>query len=77
MTTRRLLRSTNAAPDIRVRISATLIKMPERAIVSRFEEEQVVTADNGRFDSVVQGFDVALGKVLSEIVEQTLVEMAR
>ena len=70
-------RSINAAPDIRVRISATLIKMPERAIVSRFEEEQIVTARDGRFDSVVQAFDDALGKVLSEIVEETLVEMAR
>lgn len=69
-------RSTSAAPDVRVRISATLIKMPERAIVNRFEKESVVTASGGRFKDVITAFDDAMGKVLSSIVEQTLIEMA-
>lgn len=70
-------RTTGNAPDINVRISATLIKMPQRTIIDRFEGEHSMTAGGNRFIDVIQGFDDALGKVLSKVVRETLVAMAR
>ncbi len=68
-------RDTTNAPDINVRISATLIQMPQRAIIDRFEADYEMTAASNRFGDVIRGFDEALGKVLSRLVRETLIAM--
>ena len=70
-------RDTGSAPDINVRISGTLIRMPQRQIVDRFEAEHEMTAASNRFVDVIRAFDEALGKVLSKLVRETMTGMAQ
>ncbi|MEM6903300.1 MAG: ABC-type transport auxiliary lipoprotein family protein [Pseudomonadota bacterium] len=69
-------RSVQSPPDVRVRISSTIIKMPQRLIVKRTEAERVVLAEGGTFRDVVRAFDEALGSVLGDVVSDTLRIMA-
>lgn len=62
----------SSRPNVRVRMSGTVVRMPERQIVDRFEYEQVVTATGSHFEDVIAAFDAALDKVMGELVKQTL-----
>lgn len=62
----------NAPPQVRVRINAKLIRMPERVIVGSTTAEYVDRAKSGDLDSVVATFDEMLGKTIKRIVEWTL-----
>lgn len=70
-------RTTGSPPEIHIRVSATLIQMPRRAIIDRFEADYQMTAASNRFVDVIRGFDEALGKVLSKLVRETLLAMDR
>lgn len=59
-------------PLIRVGINAKLVKMPERTIVGLHRMERTALAVENSLDDVVMAFDVALGKVLKELVDWTL-----
>ena len=60
------------APEIRVRLNAKLIRMPQRVIVANYTVESVLPAENGSLEAVVTAFDEALGKVLKRTVEWCL-----
>jgi len=62
------------APNIHVRISAKLVKMPQRIIVASRTFEQIVPAKRNSMESIVVAFDEALGETLTEIVVWTLTE---
>jgi cholesterol transport system auxiliary component len=62
----------SAIPNVRVRLNAKLVKMPERVIVGSINAEFVEPADGSDLASVVYAFDQALGKTLKRIVEWTL-----
>ncbi len=61
-----------AAPVVRVRINAKLVKMPQREIIATITAENKVAATNADLESVVRAFDAALGKTLKRLVEWTL-----
>lgn len=61
-----------AAPKIRVRINAKLIKMPERRIIASETFERIVDAPDNRMPVIVKTFDQALGKVMRDLVVWTL-----
>ncbi len=63
-----------AAPDVRIRLNAKLVKMPQRVIVSSQTVERIVPAPGSDLIGVVRGFDDALGKVMKRLVEWTLAE---
>ena len=60
-------------PEVRVRLTAKLIRMPERVIVGVTTVERVHTADGSDLESVVEAFDTALGKIMKRIVEWALI----
>lgn len=60
-------------PTVRVRLNAKLIRVSDRIIVGSNTVERTVTAEKGDLESVVLAFDDALGKVMKQIVEWTLV----
>jgi cholesterol transport system auxiliary component len=62
----------SAIPNVRVRLSAKLVKMPERVIVGSVNAEYVEPAAGSDLASVVYAFDQALGKTLKRVVEWTL-----
>jgi cholesterol transport system auxiliary component len=64
-------------PQVRVRLSAKLVKMPERTIVGSTDAETFVRAAGPELEDVVRAFDTALGKTLKRVVEWTLVTGAR
>ncbi len=64
----------NAAPLVRVRLNAKIVKQPRRAIIASANFEAVAQAEANSIDDVVVAFDTALGKVLRQIVEWTLRE---
>ncbi len=65
---------TESAPSVRVRINAKVIKQPRQVIVASRNFEQVVkVSGNTEMLSIVRVFDAALGKVLKDLVEWTLV----
>ncbi|MCK5622969.1 MAG: membrane integrity-associated transporter subunit PqiC [Alphaproteobacteria bacterium] len=62
------------APQIRVRIAAKLVKMPQRIIVASQTFEHVAPAEENTMESIVGAFDYGLGKALKHIVIWTLTE---
>ena len=62
------------APDVRVRMSAKLVRMPQRVIVASMTFEHVVAAEKNSMEAIVTAFDDALGKTIKEIVIWTLTE---
>ena len=59
-------------PEVRVRINAKLIKMPQRTIIASQTFENLVKSDENSMDSIINSFDEALGKALKDIVVWTL-----
>lgn len=62
------------APQIRVRVAAKLVKMPQRVIVASQTFENVMPAEENNMEAIVGAFDEALGKTLKSIVVWTLTE---
>jgi cholesterol transport system auxiliary component len=62
----------NAPPQVRVRINAKLIRMPERVIVGSTTAEYVERAKSAELEAVVASFDDMLGKTIKRLVEWTL-----
>ncbi|MEA2755380.1 MAG: cholesterol transport system auxiliary component [Aliidongia sp.] len=59
-------------PKVYVRVEAKLVKMPERDIIGNMVFTQEVTPARNDIDSIVAGFDEALGNVLGGLVAWTL-----
>ena len=57
----------------RVRINAKLVRIPDREIIASQNFEMVYAAGSSNFDAVILAFDEALGTVLRDLVEWTLV----
>jgi cholesterol transport system auxiliary component len=70
-------RAVTGAPLVRVRINAKLVAMPRRSIVGAKDFEATWRASTNQIDAVVDAFDEALGKVLKNLVEWTLLEGER
>ncbi len=60
------------APKIRVSIIAKLIQMPRRDIVASERFDALVEAKSPEMLSIVEAFDVAIGKVMKRLVTWTL-----
>jgi len=58
---------------VRVRINARLVRMPERMIVASRDFERTVDAPPDSMEGIIHAFDDALGRVLKELVQWTLV----
>lgn len=63
-----------AAPNIRIRLNAKLVKIPERNIVSSHTVEYFLPAPGSSMVEIITGFDAVLGKALKGMVEWTLRE---
>ena len=61
-----------STPLVRVRLSAKLVKMPQRTIIATLTAEHTARAKGTDFESVVWAFDAALGKSIKRIVEWAL-----
>jgi cholesterol transport system auxiliary component len=55
-------------PEVRVRINAKLVKMPQRSIIASQTFENLVKSDENSMESIIASFDDALGKALKDIV---------
>ena len=60
-------------PTAHVEINAKLVQMPRRAIVAAKRFNARVPAGADRIEDIVAAFDVALGKVLKDLVSWTLI----
>ena len=58
--------------EVRVRINAKLIRLPQRIIVAGTNRESVVAVRGDGIDNIVEAFDSALGGVLKTIVTWSL-----
>jgi cholesterol transport system auxiliary component len=67
------METASGPPDVRVAISATLIRMPRREVVGTTHIASTVTAKATNLEAIALAFDDALGKVLKRLVEWTLV----
>ncbi|MGY8997858.1 MAG: ABC-type transport auxiliary lipoprotein family protein [Alphaproteobacteria bacterium] len=61
-----------AIPTAHVRINVKLIKMPDRSIIANESFEAFVLADTETMNDIVKAFDLALGKVMKNLVRWTL-----
>lgn len=61
-------------PDVRTRINAKLVKMPERTIVASITYDYLLPAEGTEMVSIVKAFDLALGKSLKRIVAWAITE---
>lgn len=66
------IEAASGPPDVRVVMSANLIRMPRRQVVGTTEIGQTVTAEANTLESIAVAFDAALGHVLKRLVEWTL-----
>jgi cholesterol transport system auxiliary component len=63
---------TTSLPNVRVAVTAKLVKMPRRAIIGSETFEHLVEAETDQMEKIVDAFDQALGKVMRRLVEWTL-----
>ena len=63
---------TDGPPEIRVRLNAKLVKMPERVIIGTRTVQRPARSRGTDLESVIAAFNTALGRVLKEIVVWTL-----
>jgi cholesterol transport system auxiliary component len=66
------MEAASGPPDVRVVMSATLIRMPRREIVGTTEIGHTVTAQANSLEAIAIAFDEALGHVQKRLVEWTL-----
>jgi cholesterol transport system auxiliary component len=66
------MEAASGPPDVRVVMSATLIRMPRRQVVGTTEIGHTITAQANNLESIAVAFDEALGKVIKGLVEWTL-----
>jgi cholesterol transport system auxiliary component len=59
-------------PEVRVRLTAKLMQMPQRNIIGRTTAEYRATVQADGIEGAMQAFDQALGEALRHIVEWTL-----
>lgn len=62
-----------AVPTVRVRLNVKIIRQPRRDIIASENFEAVAPARANSMAEIVAAFDEALGKVLKQVVEWTLV----
>jgi len=62
------------APTVRVRMSAKLVRMPQRVIVASTNFEHIAKTEKNSMEAIVTAFDDALGKTIKDIVIWTLTE---
>jgi cholesterol transport system auxiliary component len=60
-------------PAANVKLGLKLVQMPERAIVGSRNFEHRIPASTDTLEAIVDAFDVALGKVLKDVVSWTLI----
>lgn len=63
---------TNKPPQVRVRITAKLIKMPEREIIGGLDAVKTSDAEKNDIDSIVAAFGEATGNAMKMVVQWTL-----
>jgi cholesterol transport system auxiliary component len=68
--------SPNGAPRISVRLTAKLVRMPERKIVAQLPVNREANAAANAVPDVVRAFDAALGGAIEEIVTWTVTNRA-
>jgi len=68
--------SPNAAPRISVRLTAKLVRMPERKIVAQLSVSREANAAANAVPDIVRAFDAALGGAIEEIVTWTVTNRA-
>lgn len=68
----RYYEGTDKPPQVRVRITAKLIKMPEREIIGGLDAVKVSDAEKNDIDSIVAAFGEATGNAMKMIVQWTL-----
>ena len=66
------METASGPPDVRVAMSATMIRMPRREVVGTTHIARTVTAQATSLQAIALAFDDALGKVLKQLVEWTL-----
>jgi cholesterol transport system auxiliary component len=66
------METASGPPDVRVAMSATLIRMPRREVVGTTEIDRTVTAQASDLEPTAVAFDEVLGKALKRLVEWTL-----
>ena len=59
-------------PEVRTRINAKIVKLPERIIIGAQTFEARTRARSTDLEVIIQGFDEALGRVLKQVVVWTL-----
>lgn len=68
----RYYEGTDKPPQVRVRITAKLIKMPEREIIGGLDAVKVSDAEKNDIDSIVAAFGEATGNAMKMVVQWTL-----
>ena len=66
------METASGPPDVRVAMSATMVRMPRREVVGTTHIARTVTAQATSLQAIALAFDDALGKVLKQLVEWTL-----
>jgi cholesterol transport system auxiliary component len=66
------METASGPPDVRIAMSATMIRMPRREVVGTTHIARTVTAQATSLQAIALAFDDALGKVLKQLVEWTL-----
>jgi len=68
----RYYEGTDKPPQVRVRITAKLIKMPEREIIGGLDAIKTSDAEKNDIDSIVAAFGEATGNAMKQVVQWTL-----
>lgn len=68
----RYYQGTDRPPQVRVRLTAKLIKMPEREIIGGLDAVRVSDAEKNDIDGIVTAFGEATGNAMKMIVQWTL-----
>jgi len=68
----RYYEGTDKPPQVRVRITAKLIKMPEREIIGGLDAVKTSDAEKNDIDSIVAAYGEATGNAMKMIVQWTL-----
>lgn len=63
---------TDGAPVAHLRLSAKLVRMPDRRIVANILSEQKVQAEGSSLPAIVRAFDRAAGEAFEEVVVRVL-----